>query len=98
MDRIASSQPFQDYSQQDTLFDSHYTRLSQTINHEDNWFTEQRAYSRSVLAGWGLPLGELPYSHDNEQTLRAVVELIGFRQKDISFRSKTKEDMAALTF
>lgn len=47
------------------MFDSHYTRTSQYQGHEDNWFTEQRAYSKSVLAGWGLPLGELHYSHDN---------------------------------
>ncbi len=58
MDRTAHSQPLvSDYSLHDTLFDSHITRLSQTLDHEDNWFTEQRAYSRSVLTGWGLPLG-----------------------------------------
>ena len=63
MDRTTHSQVYTDYHQHDTLFDSHYTSLTQ--DHEDNWFTEQRAYSRSVLAGWGLPLGELPYTSDN---------------------------------
>jgi len=57
MDRTAHSQVFQDYQPNDSLFDSHFTRLTQSQANEDNWFIEQKAYSRSVLAGWGLPLG-----------------------------------------
>ena len=65
MDRTVHSQTFTDYNASESLFDSRYTRITQPQENEDNWFTEQRAYSRSVLAGWGMPLGELPYSADN---------------------------------
>lgn len=57
MDRTVNSQIYNELSNNDTLFDTRYTRLSQLQEQEDNWFTEQRAYSKSVLAGWGLPLG-----------------------------------------
>lgn len=57
MDRTTHSQVYQDYQVNNTLFDSNFTRLTQSQANEDNWFIEQRAYSRSVLAGWGLPLG-----------------------------------------
>lgn len=57
MDRTTHSQVYQDYQVNNTLFDSNFTRLTQSQTNEDNWFIEQRAYSRSVLAGWGLPLG-----------------------------------------
>lgn len=98
MDRTAHSHLYSDYHNNDSLYDSHFTAASRPQENEENWFTEQRAYSRSVLAGWSLPLGELPYSQDNEQTLRCLVELIRFRQRDLQFRSKAKDDIAAINF
>ena len=63
-----------------------------------NWFLDQRTYSRQVLGGWGMTVGELPYSPDNEHTLRCLVELIGQRQRDLEYRNKAKEDINALQF
>jgi hypothetical protein len=51
-----------------------------------------------VLKGWGLALGELQYSRDNEYTLKCLVELVGYRQKELQFRSRCKEEMSALQF
>jgi hypothetical protein len=72
-----------------SLFDSHCTRLTDPEPH-DTWFSDQRAYSKAIMSAWGLPLGEMPYSHDNEVTLRSLVELIGYRQRDLQFRSRVK--------
>jgi hypothetical protein len=51
-----------------------------------------------VLGGWGLTLGELPYSRENEATVRCLAELAAHRQKDLQFRSRAKEDMVAMQF
>lgn len=80
----------------DTLYDSHFSTHSHL--HQESLFQEQRSYARSVLAGWGMALGELPYSLDNETTLRTLVALVGYRQKELLFRSKAKEEQAALQF
>jgi hypothetical protein len=45
-----------------------------------------------------MEMGELPYSRDNEATLRCLVELVGHRQKDLQFRGRVKEDLSALQF
>jgi hypothetical protein len=51
-----------------------------------------------VLKSWGLAVGELQYSRDNENTLKCLVELVGYRQKELQFRSRSKEEMSALQF
>ena len=63
-----------------------------------NWFIDQRSYMRQVLGGWGMAVGDLPYSADNETTLRCVLELIRQRQRDLEFRTKVKEDINLLQF
>lgn len=77
--------------------DSQYSSLSHD-EHQMNWFIDQRSYTRQVLTGWGIAIGELPYSQDNETTLRCLLELIRQRQRDVEFRSKAKEDINTLQF
>lgn len=43
-------------------------------------------------------LGELPYSRDNELTLKCLAELVNFRQKDLAFRGRAREEVAGLQF
>jgi hypothetical protein len=80
----------------DTLYDSHFSTHSHL--HHESLFQEQRSFVRSVLTSWGLQMGEMPYTLDNESTMRVVAELVGYRQKELQFRSKAKEEMAGLQF
>jgi len=45
-----------------------------------------------------MQLGDLPFSKDNESTLHSLLEMISYRQKDIQFRFKIKDDIAALQY
>ena len=64
MDRTIYSQTISEVRENDTLFDSRYTHLTEQELHS-NWFSEQRTYSKAVLSTWGLNLGEMSYSRDN---------------------------------
>jgi hypothetical protein len=55
-------------------------------------------FAIGTLQSWGLELGDLPYSKNNELTLKCLLELISFRQKDLSFRIKVKEDLSKIQF
>ena len=43
-------------------------------------------------------MGDLAYSSSNNKTLKVILELVHCRQKDMSNRQKTKEEMAKIAF
>lgn len=43
-----------------------------------------------TLESWGMAMGTLAYSRDNELTLKCILDLIYQKQKDIDYKAKIK--------
>lgn len=51
-----------------------------------------------TLESWGMKMGTLQYSRDNESTLKCILELISQKQRDIENKMKFKEQLNAVNF
>lgn len=61
-------------------------------------FNDLLQYVNSVLQSWGMTLGSMRHSAENNKTVNCLSDLIRIRQKDLEFRSRTQEDMAKARF